>query len=100
MRFHGGKSRFPCAAATASVATTLLGSAVALAAPLRVGPGGAFATPCAAVAAAAPYDEIQIEPGTYTDSCAISVPGLTLRGIAGRPKIDLSGTDHPAQYKG
>lgn len=66
----------------------------------NVGPGQTFATPCAAVAAASAGDVIEIAAGTYTDSCAITLAGLTLRGMNGRPKIDLSGTDHPAQYKG
>ncbi len=67
---------------------------------MKVGAGETYSTPCEAIAAASPKDEILIAPGTYTDSCAISVAGLTLRGLGGRPKIDLSGTDHPAQYKG
>jgi hypothetical protein len=72
----------------------------AAAAPLRVGPGEAYATPCAAVEKAAPDDVIEITAGVYRDSCAISVPRLTLRGTGRQPTIDLSGTDHPAQYKG
>jgi hypothetical protein len=67
---------------------------------LEVGPAKTYATPCAAVAAAKPNDVIQIAPGTYTDTCSLAVAGITLRGVGGRPKIDLSGTDHPAQYKG
>jgi hypothetical protein len=67
---------------------------------LRVGPDQPFGTPCAAVAAAEPNDVVEIAAGTYVDSCAIGVPGVTLRGSGGLPKIDLSSTDHPAQYKG
>ncbi|HKU36896.1 MAG TPA: right-handed parallel beta-helix repeat-containing protein, partial [Polyangiales bacterium] len=67
---------------------------------LSVGAGKTFATPCAGIAAAKPADVIEVAAGTYTDSCAITVAGLTVRGVGGRPKIDLSGTDHPAQYKG
>ena len=67
---------------------------------LQVGPGATYAKPCDAVAAAQPNDTIVIAPGTYTDTCTIGVNGLTLKGAGGRPKIDLSGTDHPAQYKG
>ena len=78
----------------------LFWSGRAAAAPLRVGTGQAYATPCDAVAAASPNDVIEIDAGSYTDSCAITVAGLTLRGVSGQPKIDLSGTDHPAQYKG
>jgi MYXO-CTERM domain-containing protein len=70
------------------------------AATLKVGPGATYAKPCDAIAAAQPNDIIEVAPGTYTDSCTIAVAGITLRGVGGRPKIDLSGTDHPAQYKG
>lgn len=66
----------------------------------KVGPGAPYAKPCDAVAAAQPDDTIEIAAGTYTDSCTIGVKGLTLRGVGGRPKIDLSGTDQPAQLKG
>lgn len=67
---------------------------------LAVGAGRSYASPCQAVAAANPHDVIEISAGTYTDSCSLPVEGLTLRGVDGQPKIDLSGTDHPAQYKG
>jgi hypothetical protein len=67
---------------------------------LRVGPGQTYSKPCDAIAAAKANDEIEIAASTYTDSCVISVAGLKLRGVDGRPKIDLSGSDHPAQYKG
>lgn len=72
----------------------------AAAQPLRVGAGQTYAAPCGAIAAAKPNDTIEIAAGSYTDSCAINVAGLTLRGVGGLPKIDLSGTNHPAQYKG
>jgi hypothetical protein len=81
-------------------AAALVASHAAGAATLQVGPNQTFATPCDAVAAAQPNDEIDVAPGTYTDSCTISVAGLTIKGVGGQPKIDLSGTDHPAQYKG
>ncbi len=86
----------------AAVTTALIASATAAhaAGTLKVGPGATYANPCAAVAAAQPNDVIEIAPGTYTDSCSIGVAGITLKGVGGRPKIDLSGTDHPAQYKG
>ncbi|MEA2752792.1 MAG: hypothetical protein QOI41_6935 [Myxococcales bacterium] len=86
-----------------SVAVTMafLATATAASAATRkVGPGATYAKPCDAVAAAQPNDVIEIAPGTYTDTCSIGVAGLTLKGVGGRPKIDLSGTDHPAQYKG
>jgi hypothetical protein len=67
---------------------------------LTVGPSATYQSPCAAVAAAHTGDVIEIAPGTYTDSCTIAVDGLTLRGVGGRPVIDLSATSHPAQDKG
>lgn len=67
---------------------------------LEVGTGKSYASPCQAVAAAKPNDLIVISAATYTDSCSLAVQGLTLRGVDGQPKIDLSATDHPAQYKG
>ncbi len=84
----------------ATLAVTLSMSPAARGASLGVGPQQAYATPCAAVAAAHPNDEIDIAPGTYTDSCTIATAGLTLRGVGGRPKVDLSATDQPAQHKG
>jgi hypothetical protein len=85
------------AAMLISIATA---STARAAAPLKVGPGATYTKPCDAIAAAKPNDVIEIAPGTYTDTCSIGVKGITLRGVGGRPKIDLSGTDHPAQYKG
>lgn len=63
-------------------------------------PSATYATPCAAIAVAQADWEIDVAPGTYTDSCAIAAAGLRLKGVGGRPKIDLSGTDHPAGDKG
>ncbi|MEI9947962.1 MAG: right-handed parallel beta-helix repeat-containing protein [Pseudomonadota bacterium] len=65
----------------------------ALADTLAVGPGGAFARPCAAVAAASDNDVIEIDAqGDYGgDVCQISKNGLTLRGVEGRAKIDAQG---------
>jgi hypothetical protein len=83
----------------AVVLTSFIAARASRADTLQVGPNQAYATPCAAIAAAKPKDQIEIAPGTYTDSCAITLAGLTLRGKGGQPKIDLSGTDHPAQYK-
>jgi hypothetical protein len=66
----------------------------ALAAPLEVGPGKPYATPCQAINAAAPGDIIQIDAaGKYDgDVCAWSTSGLTLRGVGGgRARIDAAG---------
>ncbi len=53
-----------------------------------------------AIAAAQPNDEVDVAMGTYTDSCEINVAGLTVKGVGGQPTIDLSATNHPADYKG
>jgi len=63
------------------------------AATLAVGPGKPYATPCAAIAAAADGDTIEIDAaGSYDgDVCNIPKNGLTLKGIGGRAKIDAAG---------
>lgn len=59
----------------------------------QVGPGAAYAAPCAAFAAAADGDTIEIDAaGTYSgDVCAIGRSRLTIRGVNGRPRIDAGG---------
>jgi len=73
-----------------ALAATLVAQPAA-AATLMVGPGQTYATPCAAIAAAAAGDEIDIATATYNDSCNISTAGLHLKGVGGRPKIDVTG---------
>lgn len=65
----------------------------ATAATLEVGPGRTYATPCAAIAAAAAGDTVLIDAaGRYDgDVCAWSTNRLTLRGLNGRPHIDAAG---------
>jgi len=73
----------------------------AIAATLSVGPSGAWATPCDAIAVAAPGDVIEVDAaGDYAgDTCAWSTDDLTLRGVNGRPVLD--GTSAPmAEQKG
>jgi hypothetical protein len=84
----------------AAFSSVLAATAPAAAGTLSVGPGETYATPCAAIAAAQAGDTVEVAAGTYTDSCDIEVQGLTLVGVGGMPKIDLSGTNHPADYKG
>ncbi|MFO0758779.1 MAG: hypothetical protein U0359_19970 [Byssovorax sp.] len=74
-------------------------TAAARADTLEVGPGKPFAKPCDAINAAKQGDTIEVAAGTYTDTCAINTPGLTVKGVGGRPVIDLSGGT-PAQQKG
>ena len=63
------------------------------AATLQVGPGKTYAAPCAAIAAAAAGDRIEIDAaGTYSgDVCGWTTNGLTIVGVNGRPKIDAAG---------
>jgi len=85
------------------IASTLLFFLVfhpASAATLRVGPGQPYALPCAAIAAAAPRDIIEIAGGiTYAgDACVVNANSLVIRGVDGRPHIDAAGAN--AQGKG
>ncbi|HEU4662780.1 MAG TPA: hypothetical protein VFS55_01985 [Dokdonella sp.] len=79
--------------AIAAVLAFLLPAPASRAATLEVGPGHAFAAPCAAIAAAAAGDTILIDAaGSYAgDVCAWSKDGLTLRGVNGRPRVDANG---------
>src|ERR1700735_3244880 len=88
-----------CVLVPGGVVATLLFAPPADAATLQVGPGQTYTTPCAAIAAASAGDEIDIATGTYTDTCAINTAGLHLKGVGGRPKIDVTG-EEPAQSKG
>lgn len=68
----------------------------AIAAPsatLPVGPGKAYAKPCAAIDAAAAGDTVELDAaGDYDgDVCAWSTDRLTIRGVGGRAKIDAAG---------
>jgi N-acetylneuraminic acid mutarotase len=68
-------------------------STVATAATLRVGPGQPYTSPCQALAIASHGDTIEISAsGTYgcESSCAIHQNNLTLRGVDGRPQINVS----------
>lgn len=60
---------------------------------LNVGPGQPYATPCAAIAAAAAGSTLLIDAsGSYNgDVCGWSTSGLTIRGVNGRPHIDAAG---------
>src|SRR5689334_6819749 len=68
------------------------------AATLCVGPGGAYATIGAALAAAQPGDTIEIIAGTYRESLVLATPGLTLRGVGGAPHVTCAGL-RPAANK-
>jgi MYXO-CTERM domain-containing protein len=83
-----------------SASVSIMGTGSA--ATLTVGPGQTYSTPCAAIGAASAGDTVAVSPGaaSYTDSCEINVAGLTVKGVGGRPTIDLSGTMDPADDKG
>lgn len=78
-------------AATAAACCLLPLTAAAV--TLQVGPGRTYATPCAAIAAAADGDTVLIDAAGHYDGdvCAWSTNGLTLRGVNGRPRIDAAG---------
>ncbi len=91
--------RTSSAASSVLVVTAVFAAHSAAAATLVVGPGQTYTAPCAAIAAATPGDEIDIQAGTYHDTCAINTAGLHLKGIGGQPKIDITGMA-PANRKG
>lgn len=69
------------------------------AATLHVGPDKEYATPCAAIAAAADGDTILVDAGLYKgDVCAFSQNNLTIKGVNGRAHVDADGKI--AQQKG
>ena len=66
----------------------------AVAATLQVGPTRNFTKPCAAFAAAAAGDIIEIDAATYIgDVCSVYPNNLVIRGVNGRPKIDAGGNN-------
>lgn len=88
-------------AIAALAAATLAVASPAVAATLSVGPGKTYAKPCAAIAAAQPGDVVEVEAsGDYAgDTCSWSTDGLTVTGVNGRAKIDLTGVA-PSGKKG
>ena len=84
-----------------ALAAALLCAGAADAATLQVGPGKTYAKPCLAIAAAKAGDVIEVDAsGSYKgDTCAWFTDNLTVRGVNGRAKIDITGVT-PAQQKG
>lgn len=66
---------------------------LASAATLQVGPGKTYAAPCAAIAAAADGDVIEVDAsvGYSGDVCGWNKNNLTIRGIGGLAKVDAAG---------
>lgn len=83
----------PIAAAAAAVSVALCTSS-AFAATLSVGPGKTYAKPCDANKEAKDGDTVEIDAaGSYAgDICQWNQNNLTLKGVNGRPKIDVTGT--------
>jgi len=86
-------TQFSASHLAAAVLMAFAGVSAASAATLSVGPGKTYAKPCAAIAAAADGDVIEITGNTtYSgDVCYIMRNNLTIRGVNGRPKIDAAG---------
>ena len=86
----------PRALALASFTVVSLSSSLAAAATLSVGPGKTYAAPCAAFAAAADGDTIEIDAAGHYDGdvCAIHPNNLTIKGVGGRAKIDAAGKNY------
>ena len=64
---------------------------VAHANTLRVGPTEAYVTIAAAAAAATDGDVVEIDLGTYHEAVVWQRDNLTVRGVGGRPVIDMTG---------
>jgi hypothetical protein len=86
---------------TFALLAVVAASAPARANTLRVGPGQTYPMPCDAIAAARAGDTIEVDAsGKYDgNTCAWSTDGLTISGVNGRAKIDLTGVT-PAGQKG
>jgi hypothetical protein len=99
---HGRRgARGLAAGACLAGATSTLVAGPATAATRLVGPGRTYAKPCDAIVAAQPGDTIQVDAaGSYGgDTCSWSTDNLTLSGVNGRAKIDLTGVT-PSGQKG
>src|SRR5580698_2271384 len=68
---------------------------------LEVGPGKPYTLPCDAIGSAQPGDRIEVDAaGTYDgNTCEWTTDNLTITGVNGRAKIDLTGVT-PADEKG
>ena len=68
------------------------------AATLSVGPGQAYTTIAAAIAASADGDTVAVQAGTYTNDFAEITTQITLRAVGGR--VTMKATEPPLQDKG
>jgi hypothetical protein len=96
---HRGRGLAVVACLAGTTATLVAGPLTA--ATRVVGPGRTYAKPCDAILAAQPGDTIQVDAaGSYNgDTCSWSTDNLTLSGVNGRAKIDLTGVA-PSGQKG
>jgi len=61
---------------------------------LTVGPGKAYAAPCAASAAAQAGDTVEIDPGVYSgDVCAWTANNLVIRATSAYAHLDANGAN-------
>jgi hypothetical protein len=67
------------------------GKALCDAGTVCVGPGQAYTSLASAINAARDGDTIEVVAGTYHETATIRASNVTVRGIAGRPKIDCGG---------
>jgi hypothetical protein len=74
-----------------AIGLVVLLAATAHADTLEVGPGQTYTTIAAAAAAAHDNDTIEIQAGTYHEAVSWSANGLTVRGVGGRPVVDMTG---------
>jgi hypothetical protein len=86
---------------TLAALAVVAAAAPAGASTLRVGPGQSYAMPCDAIAAAHAGDTIEVDAsGKYNgNTCTWTTDGLTISGVNGRAKIDLTGVT-PSGQKG
>lgn len=87
------KHRFGLARSLSAVgiAWAALGAELAEAETLQVGAGKTYTTIAAAVAASGDGDVIEIDAGTYHEAVRWQKNGLTVRGVGGRPVVDMTG---------
>ena len=83
-------------ASSAVLALLLTSAGATSAATLQVGPTRTIKTPCEAIAAAQDGDIIEVDAAVYAkDVCTVSKNGLTLRGVGGLAKLDVTGFTIP-----
>lgn len=70
---------------------SVVGAGNALAGTLEVGPGKTYTTIAAAAAAATDGDTVAISAGTFHETVTWSASNLTVRGVGGRPILDMTG---------